>query len=459
MNSKAAYFIGIGGAGMSALARYLHNNNVATSGYDRTATRLTEALQKEGLEINFEDSIEAIPEDILGLKPVELLLVITPAIPEDNIQLNHLKSLGHSPIKRAELLGEITSKGSSIAIAGTHGKTSTTAILAHIMDGTPKGCNAFLGGISACNNSNFYESKEAKWTIVEADEFDRSFHHLHPTNGLITSLDPDHLDVYGDEKSFIEAFEIFASQIRGKILVSESVELSTQGVEKYGLSHSENGGKNLDHFAYSISNLKTGTNCNLSLANGSVIIENLVAPLYGNHNLENLVGAAALAHYAGATPEEIKGRIQSFSGIYRRFQIHTNTDDVVYVDDYAHHPTEIKKTIEAVREHFPDRHLTVIFQPHLYSRTSDQLKGFCRELAKCDHLIILPIYAARENPIEGVNAQLILDNISHPHAETSTINSIFENLKAYSVDVILTLGAGDIDTIVPSLIDFTSMDA
>jgi UDP-N-acetylmuramate--alanine ligase len=459
MNCKAAYLIGIGGAGMSAIARYLHNSGVMVSGYDKTETTLTDILQKEGIEINFTDVNGAIPEGILSLQAGELLLITTPAVPSNNNQLCKLISMGHTPIKRAELLGKITENGSSIAIAGTHGKTSTTAMLAHILDGTPEGCNAFLGGISACNNSNIYVSNQAKWTVVEADEFDRSFHYLHPTNGLITSLDPDHLDVYGDEKSFVEAFEVFASQICNKILISKNVSISTPGAERYGLVNEHEDSSNLTHYASSIESHHNGIKCSLSLSNGEVKFENLRVPLYGEHNLENLVGAAALAHHAGTPANIIASRIESFSGIYRRFQIHTNRKDSVYIDDYAHHPTEIKKTIEAVKEHFPGRHLTVIFQPHLYSRTRDQLDGFSRELVECDRLILLPIYAARENPIIGVNTQLILDNISHPHAETSTINSIFENLKAYSVDVILTMGAGDIDTIVPSLIEYTSMEA
>ena len=453
MNARAAYFIGIGGAGMSAIARFLHKEGYLVKGYDKVSTKLTDALVKEGIEINFDDTTDAIPSDINSLNIDDLIIVYTPAIPNTHHQLNHFKSIGFTPIKRAELLGEITSNGKSLAIAGTHGKTSTTAILAHILDGTPEGCNAFLGGISAANNSNLYQRENAEWTVVEADEFDRSFHHLTPTHALITSLDPDHLDIYGTPEKFIEGFEIFKSLVSGKTLVSSSASSEIMGPETYGL------GEGNTHFAFDVNHNSNGVNCSFSIANKELVITDIDLPMFGNHNLENALGAATLAYFAGASKEVIKSRLESFPGIYRRFQIHYNDSQKVYIDDYAHHPTEIEKTIEAVREHFPGRHLTVIFQPHLFSRTKDQLEGFCRELSKSDHLILLPIYPAREEPIEGVNTQLIFDNISGTHAELSTINSIFENLKAYSVDVVLTLGAGDIDTLVPSIKEFISMEA
>ncbi|MBM71454.1 MAG: UDP-N-acetylmuramate--L-alanine ligase [Crocinitomicaceae bacterium] len=453
MNFKAAYFIGVGGAGMSALARYFKKDSKLVYGYDKANTRLTDQLESEGIVINYSDSIESIPTEIISLSKDELLLVYTPAIPSNHNQLSHLKSLGHIPIKRAELLGKIIKNQSSLAVSGTHGKTSTTAILAHILDGTPSGCNAFLGGIAEATNTNLYHSKSAEWTVVEADEFDRSFHHLYPTHGLITSLDPDHLDIYKTHEAFIEGFRIFESQITDKTLVSSSLQSTFPCALSYGLT------PNLDNYAYQILQTPSGTTCSLSLGNGSTKIRDISIPLFGEHNLENAVGAAALSHLAGASADIIKSRLESFPGIHRRFKIHVNKPSKVYIDDYAHHPTEIAKTIEAVRHHFPNRNLTVIFQPHLYSRTQDQLKGFCRELDKSDRVILLPIYPAREKPIKGVNTQLILDNISHTHAELSTKNSIFENLKAYSVDVILTLGAGDIDTLVPAIKDFASMDA
>ncbi len=453
MNFKAAYFIGVGGAGMSALARYLNKKGKTVFGYDKVQTSLTKQLESEGIKINYTDQINSIPNEISSLSPEELLLIFTPAIPSNHNQLSYLKSLNHLPIKRAEFLGKIIKNKPSIAIAGTHGKTSTTAILAHILDGTPNGCNAFLGGIVSVHNSNLYFSEKDPWTVVEADEFDRSFHHLHPTHGLITSLDPDHLDVYGSPDSFSEAFNIFESQISGHTLVASNLKLSFPEALTYGLN------PNLDNYAHQIQHTPNGTTFSLSLGSGSIEISDISFPLFGKHNLENAVGAAALAFYAGASENTIKSRLTSFPGIKRRFQILYNDSGKTYIDDYAHHPTEIAKTIEAVRHHFPNRHLTVIFQPHLYSRTKDQLVGFCRELEKSDRLFLLPIYPAREEPIKGVNTQLILDNISHPYAELSTKNSIFENLKACSVDVILTLGAGDIDTLVPAMKDFASMDA
>jgi len=457
MNTKTAYFIGIGGAGMSALARYYKHLGVEVKGYDKTATSLTERLISEGIAINFEDNIESIPSNILEAKNV--LLVITPAIPESNKQLQELIAKGHRPKKRAEVLGDIIAGVKSIAISGTHGKTSTTAILAHIMDGTDEGCNAFLGGISACNNSNLYYKPSAEWTIVEADEFDKSFHHLYPTHGLITSLDPDHLDIYDDDESFIKAFEKFSDQIKNPPLIAKKVEWQYGEYERYGIKSCDDEVVKLDHYASKIIETTIGISCELHLDNEAEIIKDISFSMLGKHNVENMIGAAALAHRAGVSREIIKSRLADFSGIYRRFQVLVNTPKKVYIDDFAHHPTEIKLAIRAVREHFPGRHLTLIFQPHLYSRTLDQLKGFCTELEKADRLILLPIYAAREKEIDGVSTQLILNNISHPHAELSTKNSIFENLKAHSVDILLTAGAGDIDTLVPELQKMISTDA
>lgn len=455
MNYKSAYFIGIGGAGMSALARFLHRNGTSVSGYDRVRSRLCEKLEEEGILITYDDSIDSIPESIISAPSNEVLIVFTPAIPDTHPQLQHFKTGGYELIKRAKLLGEIAPAESTLAVAGTHGKTTASCILAHILSGTEAGCNAFLGGIAAAHKSNLYTSEKALWTVVEADEFDRSFHHLSPTHSIITSTDPDHLDVYGTEEKFIEAFDIYRSKVSSKTIAAAGV-TNLDGIsEFYGTSPSSDT-PNLTHFATDIAPHPTGITCTISLGAGSMVIPNIDLPMYGAHNLENAVGAAALAYYSGATAAEIAHGLSTFPGVYRRFQIHTNTPDLVYIDDYAHHPTEIKKAIEGVRNHFPGRHLTVIFQPHLYSRTADQLEGFCEELSKSDSLILLPIYPARELPIEGVNTQLILNNISHPHAKMSTINSIFENLKVESLDVILTLGAGDIDTLVPALCEFTA---
>ena len=457
-NPQIAYFIGVGGAGMSALARYLLKEGYKVYGYDRTETSLTRQLVKEGIAITYNDSADAMPPEI-NISPEELLLVITPAIPPTHPHLVELKKLGHCPIKRAELLGRITQSTPTLAIAGTHGKTTTTAILAHIMDGTTKGCKAFIGGISTSTATNLYWSENAEWTVVEADEFDRSFHALHPTHAAITSLDPDHLDIYGDEENFIDAFKIFSSQIKQTTIVHHEIVShfrGLKGIETYGI---ETEGKNFTHSASNINRIIGGYEFTLNISNKAEEIEKVVSNMMGMHNLENTIAAAALAYKAGVPTNIIVDRISTFKGIYRRFQIHTNTETSVYIDDYAHHPTELKKTIEAVREHFPGRHLTVIFQPHLFSRTKDQEQGFCQELRKVDRLILLPIYAARENAIPGFNTQSLFEKISHPHAKTSTINSIFDILKAHPVDVLLSVGAGDIDLLVPDLKKWTSMDA
>jgi UDP-N-acetylmuramate--alanine ligase len=450
MIPSVAYLIGVGGAGMSAIARYLLKNGCEVYGYDRAKTSLTEKLEQEGVHVNYALSLTAIPEAV-RIKSGKLLLIITPAISSSHPHLIHLKKAGHNAIKRSEFLGQITENKPTLAIAGTHGKTTITAILAHILAGTENGCNAFIGGISANTKSNFYWSSKAKWTVVEADEFDRSFHSLSPTHAVITSLDPDHLDIYGNEERFVEAFEIFADKVKEKLIVCHEIaqkfgdrtNLETYGIEQTGLQ--------LTHSASQIDWSSSGLKFDLNLNHKESVLKNIAVNMMGLHNLENVIAASALAYNAGATLETIKTRLGSFSGIYRRFQIHTNTSTSVYIDDYAHHPTELKKTIEAVRTHFPGRHLTVIFQPHLYSRTQDQQEGFRVELNQADRLILLPIYAARENQIDGFNTQSLFEKISHPHAETSTKNSIFDNLKGHPVDVLLTVGAGDIDLLVPSL--------
>ena len=382
---------------------------------------------------------------------------LTFLISSDHPHLIALKKLGHKAIKRAELLGTITKSKATLGISGTHGKTSTTALLAHIIDGTPQRCNAFIGGVSVETDSNLYYSPNATWNIVEADEFDRSFHHLHPTHAAISSIDPDHLDVYGSESNFIEAFKIFASQVKEKVVIHSSIAGTfdyLQNIETYGLEDCS-----LTHYATDLSQTSSGSSFTLSLGNGKLVIPLVRINLMGKHNLENIVAAAALAYLAGAKKEVIKSRINSFKGIYRRFQIHLNSEFKVYIDDYAHHPTELKKTIKAVRTHFPGKHLTVIFQPHLYSRTLDQMDGFVHELRKTDRLILLPIYAARENPIPGFNTQSLFEKISHPHGKTSTKNSILDNLKAHPVEILLTVGAGDISLIVPKLKKWMTMQA
>ena len=454
MSKKVAYFIGIGGAGMSSIARYLNKTGWHVSGYDKTETPLTDQLKQEGININFNRCDSSIPEEI---KKVDLLLVTTPAISSDHPHLIALKKLGHKAIKRAELLGKITKSKATLGISGTHGKTSTTALLAHIIEGTPQRCNAFIGGVSVETDSNLYYSPNATWNIVEADEFDRSFHHLHPTHAAISSIDPDHLDVYGSESNFIKAFKIFASQVKEKVVIHSSIAGTfdhLQNIETYGLEDCS-----LTHYATDLSQTSSGFSFTLSLGNGKLVIPQVRVNLMGKHNLENTVAAAALAYLAGTKKEIISSRINSFKGIYRRFQIHLNSEFKVFIDDYAHHPTELKKTIKAVRTHFPGKHLTVIFQPHLYSRTLDQMDGFVHELRKTDRLILLPIYAARENPIPGFNTQSLFEKISHPHGKTSTKNSILDNLKAHPVEILLTVGAGDISLIVPKLKKWMTMQA
>jgi len=440
------YFLGIGGIGMSALARYFNFEGKNVSGYDRTPSPLTNRLIEEGIDIHFTDSVDLIPNDIE-------LIVYTPAIPKTHQEFQFLMKTNTPMLKRSEVLGEISNDYFTIAVAGTHGKTTITSMLAHILNHNKVAVNAFIGGIANNFASNLLLNKGAKVMVVEADEFDRSFLTLHPDIAIISSMDADHLDIYDNKDSLKDSFYEFANNIKagGTLLLHDSLEAPTDFKENITF-YGENNGSLNKLKAVSVEEGKQ--EFTVSNYNNSFEIN-----MAGRHNLLNATAAISVANMLDVEFIKLRDRISTFKGIYRRFQIHTNTETSVYIDDYAHHPTELKKTIEAVREHFPGRHLTVIFQPHLFSRTKDQEQGFCQELRKVDRLILLPIYAARENAIPGFNTQSLFEKISHPHAKTSTINSIFDILKAHPVDVLLSVGAGDIDLLVPDLKKWTSMDA
>ena len=444
---KNVYFLGIGGIGMSALARYFKFTGRNVAGYDKTQTVLTDNLQKEGINVHFDDDIRNIPTN---WNPENTLAIYTPALPNDHKELEWFKTQPIGLFKRAKVLGLISNEKSGIAVAGTHGKTTVSTMVASTLDKTKNGCGAFLGGISKNFGSNLLLPKaESPWIVVEADEFDRSFLHLQPQLALITSVDADHLDIYGDKKKIVEAFEQFISQIKpgGKLVIKKGVELNT--VSK----------TSADIFSYSIKEDADFAVINLHL-NGEGgfykfdlktpggIIANCKINYPGLVNVENAVGASALAFFAGASADEIKKGIEDFNGVARRFDVQFKSKKYVYIDDYAHHPEELKAVISSVKALYPSRKITGVFQPHLYSRTKDFAVEFAASLDLLDTAIIIPLYPAREQPIKGISSEIIF---SQMHIENKYLASKLETLTMLQNgkhDVVLTMGAGDIDRMV-----------
>jgi UDP-N-acetylmuramate--alanine ligase len=445
--ARQIYFLGIGGIGMSALARYFHRAGCEVAGYDKTPSPLTDALEAEGMAVTTDERVEALPD--WDWRAEGVAVVWTPAIPGGHLQRVWFENQGIRCWKRSEVLGRITQAKPTLAVAGTHGKTTTSSLLAHLLEGTPGGCDAFLGGIAAAHRSNLYLGSDPRWTVVEADEFDRSFLQLRPTHAVITSVDPDHLDIYGDPSAFEAGFRDFAGQVAGRLLVHERVAgdwHSTSGpAERYGVSAGQ--APELRHAAVGHRVVDGVSHFDLRF-DGATVLPAATFPLPGVHNLENAVAACTLALIAGAAPETLRPRLAQFPGVYRRFQYILRTQRVVFIDDYAHHPVELERTIEAARAAHPGRHLTGIFQPHLFTRTRDHLAGFARALDRLDRAILLPIYPAREAPISGIDSQRLFDNMQLPDREICTPHQIFECLERRPVDVLLTLGAGDIDRLV-----------
>ena len=434
-----AFLLGIGGIGMSALARYLKAQGWEVAGYDRTETALTRDLAREGMAVSYAPDASALPP---GWHAAGVLHILTPAVPADLPLRQHLEAAG--PVhKRSALLGAIAAQQPSLAVAGTHGKTTTTTLLAHLMQDR---CNAFLGGIAAATGSNLYLHPEAAWTVVEADEFDRSFLHLHPTHAAITSLDPDHLDIYGNLEAFVASFQQFAGQIQHSLLLHHALSDRIHPpctVRTYGL---ETGDVRATHI------VRDGAQTHFTLAHPfGPSIADCTLPMPGLHNLENAVAAAGLALAAGLSADLLRERLGSFQGVHRRFQYHLNGPVTTYIDDYAHHPEELRRTIEAARAAHPGQRLTGIFQPHLFTRTRDHLDAFAAVLSALDACVLLPIYAAREQPIAGVDSQSLFDKISAPVKELVPAERIFDCLKTLPREVVMTLGAGDIDRLVNPL--------
>lgn len=431
---------------MSALARYFHTKGYRVAGYDRTETKLTSDLQAEGIAVCFEEGVGHIP--VRYTKPDNTLVVLTPAVPKDHPQLKYFQANGFTIQKRAEVLGNITRQSKGICIAGTHGKTTTSTITAHLLYQSQVSCNAFLGGIANNYSTNLLLSAESNLVVIEADEYDRSFHQLSPYMAVITSADPDHLDIYETADAFRESFEHFTSLIRpgGALIMRKGIDVVPKlqkGVKLYTYSMDEGG----DFSAENIRTVKGEIRFDFVTPNDRISDVRLGVPV--RINVENSVAAMALAWLNGVTSEEIRTGISSFSGIYRRFNVVYKSDKTIYMDDYAHHPSELKASISSIRNLYPDRKITGIFQPHLFTRTRDFAPQFAEALSQLDELILLDIYPARELPIEGVDSELILRDVKLENKTLCSKENLLPLLKEKELDVVVTFGAGDIDKMVP----------
>ncbi|MDG1730629.1 MAG: UDP-N-acetylmuramate--L-alanine ligase [Algibacter sp.] len=426
------YFIGIGGIGMSALARYFHANNKHVVGYDKTQSEITSSLMELGVDIHFSDSIGNIKSEFLKIE--NTLVVYTPAIPKNHEELIYFQNNGFNVLKRSQVLGIITENTFCLAVAGTHGKTTTTSILGHLMNVCDIPLTAFLGGISENYNSNLILNG-TEVSVVEADEFDRSFLTLSPDFACITSMDADHLDVYGDASELRKSFEDFSKNIKpnGKLFVRNGLPL--KGIS-YGIE---------DHSDYTINNIKieNGTYV-FDVKTPKTVLKNLQFNLPGRHNLSNALIALAMAVEYGCPYQQLAKALASYKGVKRRFTYHIKTDDFVFIDDYAHHPEEINAVHQAVREMYPNKKVLAIFQPHLYSRTKDFADNFAKSLSQFDELMLLDIYPARELPIEGVTSKWLFEKIDNKNKQLVSKKELLDKIHGSNAQVILTIGAGDI---------------
>lgn len=447
-NIKSVYFIGAGGIGMSALVRYFLSKGKIVAGYDRTSSELTEQLNSEGANIHYEDSTKLIPDSCLNQE--NTLVVLTPAVPQNHTELSFFREKGFEIQKRAQVLGTITRSSKGLCVAGTHGKTTTSSMAAHLLYQSPIGCTAFLGGISKNYHTNLLLSPKSHYTVIEADEYDRSFHWLSPYMSVITSSDPDHLDIYGTEEAYLESFEKYTTLIQpeGCLIIRKGVSLHPKvqdGVKIYTYSKEEG-----DFHAE-----------NIKIGNGEIFFDFVAPDIRIDHiqlgvpvsiNIENGIAAMALAHLNGVSPEEIRKGMKDFKGVDRRFDFKIKNKDLVFLSDYAHHPSEVKQSISSLRELYEDKKLTVVFQPHLYTRTKDFYKEFADSLSLADEVILLDIYPAREEPMAGVNSELIYNNLrANTQKMLCTKDELIKVLSDKKLEVLLTLGAGDIENYVPEI--------
>jgi UDP-N-acetylmuramate--alanine ligase len=440
-NIKRVYLVGIGGIGMSGLARYFHHLGCVVCGYDKTSTDLTNDLHNEGIQVIFDDRTDWIPY-AFQTPDDGTLIIYTPAIPKDSAILNFFQNNGFGLYKRSQVLGIISRGMFTVAVAGTHGKTTTSTMVAHILKDSGKDCSAFLGGLSTNYHSNVLYGKN-NIVVVEADEYDRSFLTLHPDIAIITSMDADHLDIYGDHAHLTESFKLFASQIKpgGTLIHKKGLPLDTG-------------------FTYAVEAEADATASNIRIENGDFYfdfktsktsITNIKMGIAGTHNIENAVAAIEACLILEASPDAIKSALESFRGVHRRFEYVIKNDHQIFIDDYAHHPEELKAAIRSVKKLYPGKKLTTIFQPHLYTRTRDFADGFAEALDLSDELIILDIYPARELPIEGVNADMILERMKLNNKRRISKQEVIGVIKEEKPELLLTVGAGDIDTLVQPL--------
>lgn len=446
MNSyKNIYFIGIGGIGMSAIARYYKFKGRNVSGYDKTESELTEELIAEGIGVHYEDNTDFIPKDVENT-----LVVYTPAIPHDLKELVYVQEHGYTLLKRSKTLGEIAKGQRCLAVAGTHGKTTTSTLLAHIFTDSKVGCSAFLGGISKNYDTNLLVSHNPT-IVAEADEFDRSFLQLFPEIAVITAMDADHLDIYGDLKHVHEAFQAFAGQVSGTVITKLGLDITPNHTKARIMRYSYNDPR-ADFYADNLRKDECGYfTFNLKYPDG--VIKDCRVGVPGWVNVENAVAASAIALVYGIDPEAIRHALGTFLGVKRRFDIHVNRPGFAYIDDYAHHPNEISTAISSMRDIFPGRRLTAIFQPHLYTRTRDFADEFAKALSAVDKLILLDIYPAREEPIPGVSSRLIFDKVTAPEKVLLKKEMLMKYLEDEKIDTLITFGAGNIDRFIPQITD------
>lgn len=444
------YFIGAGGIGMANLERYFLSLGHKVAGYDRTPSALTGELENEGVKITYTDSADLIPETFRN--PEDTLVVYTPAVPADSEILCWFRNNGFEVIKRAALLGRITRSTDSICISGSHGKTTTCSMTANILRDAAVGCNAFLGGILRNTGSNLVLTPGSRWSVIEADEYDRSFHHLSPTIAVVTSTDPDHLDIYGDEEGYLEGFAHFTSLIRpgGTLILHTGLKLrprTSPGVKVVTYSGSSEGDWHAEDITFGNGTLT------FTIVGPGHRIENVELGVPVEINIDNAVAAAAASLYAGASEDDVRRGIASFRGAKRRFEIIRDGRDgsTVLLDDYAHSPNEVKASIRSVKKLYPGREVTVIFQPHLYSRTRDFASEFAEALSEADEVIMPEIYPARELPIPGVDSELILNNVKAPKKSFCLRKDLLNMIKNRNFDILMTLGAADIDRLLPEI--------
>lgn len=445
---KSIYFIGAGGIGMSAIARYFMKKGKNVAGYDKTPSNLTRQLEQEGMDIHYDENVDSIPEACKNKE--NTLVVYTPAIPESHKELAYFRQEGFEIEKRAQVLGMLTRTHKGLCFAGTHGKTTTSTMCAHIMHQSNNDCNAFLGGISKNYSTNYILSEKSDYVVIEADEFDRSFHQLRPWMSVITSTDPDHLDIYGTKEAYLESFRHYTTLIKpgGALIIHKGLEMKADvnsDVRVYEYA--------LDEGDFHAGNIKIG--------NGKITfdfispIENVTDIELGHPipiNIENGVAAMAMAQLCGCTADELRNGMKTYRGVDRRFDFRINNENIVFLSDYAHHPKEIYQSAKSIRELYKDKKITAIFQPHLYTRTRDFYKDFADSLSLLDKVVLCDIYPAREEPIPGVSSQLILDNLK-PGVEKKLIKKeeILNFVNAGDFEVLLILGAGDLDNYVPQI--------